>query len=672
MKGATPFASIHLTPDQARRYERQARQLLDDTLREYDAQVSACKSGKNPLHDKWQWKPLKTHEGLSVYKERQPTHPGLCPQASRTTRTSAGSSSTDSSITERPAKPTKAVAMAAYTPEMALATSSAAVTGSSPIASALVSGHINGSLHDVMYGLMATDSAELQLRLRYMMDAEVLDTAMISIVQTPSTTEPFNFLGLQWVVRGEASRVKSKSRRPRDFVLLVASGVVKHKVLGAAEAQDVGYYLCRSVEMQECGELESQGLTRGWLSTCSLFTPAKANSAQLDVFARGFVDFKGKMQDYQAANMITTILLAGVTEAALCGQSKKLSWLLNFKGAAAEFRRMQPESKAASNRCGICERKFGVLNSVATCNLCQVKMCSRCRVSRDLSFVKRRDAAMSLTQSRSWDEGHQASGQVRCLTAVLCKNCKMNASHMDARVMARREVEAGYGINDLARTAPVGGTETPVQHARTSFSCGSQSGSERSFTDSSSSQMRFWTPGNDTATLRGRDGEQRTAVAWTPGTDTSALRGNRDDKQHDEGVKPKVMIGRMDNAKSTFSDSAARSKLESSVSSFASTLPSPRDQESSQEESSFELTPYQSRQHQPQYAGEDPEITYTYAPQRAANVGSSQADFVRRMQELQMNADSVYQFTSKMNAKTRYRHQQFPSSNSSTSISELD
>ncbi|ETI38805.1 hypothetical protein F443_15558 [Phytophthora nicotianae P1569] len=637
MKGVTPFATVHITSEQAHRYECQARQLLDDTLREYNTHVVECNKGKNPLQDKWQWKPLKTHEGLHVYKERQPTHPELNPITNRASKTSVSSASDHSatSVTERP---TKAVAMAAYTPEMAHTASSAAVTGSSSIASVAVTGHIDGSLNDVLYGLIATDTAELQLRLRYMTDAEVLGTAMISCIQTPSSEKPFRFLGIQWLVRGEASRVKSSSRRPRDFVLLVASGTVLHRVPGASETQEIGYHLCQSVEMEECGELESQGLTRGWLSTCSVFTPA-IKAAQIDVFSRGYVDFKGKMQDYQAAGMMTTMMLAGITEAATCGQSKKLSWLLHFKGAAAEFRRMQPEAKTSSNRCGICERKFGVLSSVASCNLCQVKMCSRCRVSRDLSFVKRRDTATSITQCRSWDEG-QPSTQVRCLTTVLCKNCKMNASHMDARVMARREVEAGYDHTEMARTAPVGGIQTSVQQARSSLS-----DSDRD----TSTQMRFWAPGTDTNKHRGRE-----------------------DTQLDDVVKPKL-VSRMDSGKSNFSDSSVRSKLESSVSSFASTLPSPRDRDSGQEDSSSELTPYQPRQqHQPQYTNEDPEITYTYAPQRSANMGSSQADLVRRMQELQMKSESVYQFTSQMNANTRYRHQQFVRSNTSTSISELD
>ncbi|KAL3673144.1 hypothetical protein V7S43_002439 [Phytophthora oleae] len=601
MKGVTPFDSVLVTPDQSRRFERQVQQLLHETVREFDTHVSLCESSKNPLHDKWQWKPLKTHEGLSVFKERQPTHSELNPLPTRTTKTSADSTS---STTD---KPTAAVAMAAYTPEMAMVMSNATAPGCSSVASTLVTGHVDGSLSGVLYGLLAVDTAELQLRLRYMADTEMLDSTMLSCIQAPTATDPFQFVGLQWVVRGEASRVKASGKRPRDFVLLVASGVLQHKT------QEIGYYLCQSVELQECGELESQGLTRGWLSTCSLFTQVK-DSSQVNVFSRGFADFKGKLQDYQATNMMMTLMLNAVAEAATCGQSKKLSWLMHFKGAAAEFRRLHPQSTSSASRCGICERKFGVLHSVAACNLCQVNMCSRCRVSRELSFVKRKDPAPN---GRHLEEG----GQVRCMTVVLCKNCKMNASHLDAKAMACREVQASYGTHEMTQTAPVT-VQTPAQ-ARSS-----------EHSHSSETKMRFWTPGTDTAKLR--DGG---VVAWTPKTD---------DKE--EVAKPKVMIGRMDSSKS---------KLESSVSSFTSTLPSPRDRDS-QEDSSFELTPYQ-----PQYVSEAPEIPYSYT----GNKGNSQADLVRRMQELQMKSESVYKFTSQMNANTRFRHQQL---DASTSISELD
>ncbi|KAG7394626.1 hypothetical protein PHYBOEH_004958 [Phytophthora boehmeriae] len=527
--------------------------------------------------------------------------------------------------------------MAAYTPEAALSASASSVTSSVPFASAAVTGHVDGTLTDVMFGLMATDTAELQLRSHYMTDAESMDAAMICSIQSPSETKPFRSLGLQWAVRGEA-RFKSSSKGPRDFVFLVASGVVRHQVPGASATQEVGYHLCHSVDLPECGELASQGLVRGWMSTVSLFTQSKENPAHVDVFARGFVDFTGKMPDYQAANMTATLLLGGVAEASSCGQNKKLSWLLNSNGAAVEFRRNQPEANSRSNRCSICDRKFGVLHSVASCSLCQSKMCSRCRVNRDLSFINRSDATLSLTDSRSWDEGHSLNAQVRSLTAVVCKNCIMSSSHLDARVVARREIQ-GADFSMVGNTiASTGSSKAPEPRRRTSLSSSTHSGSERTFEvfeAGKPAKMKFWAPGGDKTALKSR-------VC-------------REDNEQDQLSQLKTLESK------TSQLEAARLKLQSSMRSSASTVPSPRDHE---HEQSFELTPYQQPRHQPQYVAEEPEISYTYNPQHSAN---SRADLVRRMAELHKTAESVYQFTSKMNAKTRHRHQQ-----QSTAISELD
>lgn len=576
MKGVAPFTPTLVTPDQALRYERQAQELLGDTLREFDAHVAACKSGENPLHDKWHWKALKMHESLDVYKERQPTHPALNVIPSKMSFETMSSHSFDSVI-DQPVKPAQAVAMAAFTPEMPLSASSEAVTGSSSIASVVITGHISGSLNDAMYGVVATDTAELQLRLRYMADAAVLDTAMINCIHKPSADEPFRFLGLQWLVRGEPSRKKTSSRHSRDFVLLVASGVVQHKVAATAEIQEIGYNLYQSVDIQDCEGLETPKLTRGWLSTCLLFAPIQNSQNHMSVFSRGFADFKGKMQDHQATSMMATLMLAGATQATTCGQHKKLSWLLSSKGAAEEFRQMQPKSEASLKCCGICERKFGILSSVASCNLCLVSICSRCRISRDLCFVKR---PSNITQHRNQSEDQDATIQVQRRVAVFCKNCKVTASNLDARVMVRRQVEAGK-------------------------------------------------------------------------------------KQRDDNSK----VCRISGGKTTFLDTPGDLKLESSDPLIALSLSSFQDRDSINEETRLELTSYKHRlQHQHQYAGEEPELSCIRLS--APDMESSQAELVRRMQELQMKSESVYQLTSQMNVGMRYQHI-YPS-NSSAFISELD
>ncbi|RLN87796.1 hypothetical protein BBJ28_00018711 [Nothophytophthora sp. Chile5] len=652
MKGVSPFAPVRVTPAQAAHYERQAQRLLEDSLREYDAHVTACQSDGNPLLNKWAWKPLKTHEALSVYKERHPQDPAVNPHFARRS-TSANSSSSSSD------RPTPVHATTACTPEMAFAMSSTPTTStSSPFASIALVGTVDGCLSDVMYGLAASETSELLLRSRYMTDSEALDGAVLRSIQTPSGCDPFRVLNLQWTLRGELSRVKTLARRPRDFVVLVASGVLQREVPGLAERQEIGYSLCQSVELPECPELQPQGFTRGWLSTCSLFTQSKTGANRVDVFARAFVDFSGKMAEYQAANMAATLLLNGVADAASCGQSKKLCWMLQRKGATAEMHHVQPAPRSDMSHCGICDRKFGVLSSVGTCNLCRVQMCSRCRLGRDLSCIVRGDD-MATQQSRSGDERQDDSNnQLRRLHAIMCKNCIMHVSHQDARVIARHEVEASQlGSEDEAKypTSSSEG-EIPVQHLRSSFSVSTQSGSELSLDPQTPSKMRVWAPGLDTAALRGRSAGLHHSKHKEPTSKSVVLIDETESKQ--------------DRLNASFQTPSVQYQAPSSAS--ISTTSSPQEQT----RQPLQLEPYQP-QHQPQYEQGEPNISYTYAPQHSASTGASQnrAELLRKMEELRMTAESVYQFTSQMNSNTRFRHQQYPvftASGSSTSISELD
>ncbi|KAL7679267.1 hypothetical protein Plhal304r1_c082g0167121 [Plasmopara halstedii] len=496
-----------------------------------------------------------------------------------------------------------------------------------------------------MYGAIATDTAELQLRLRYMTDTDMLDTAMISCLQMPSNDKPFRFLGVQWLVRGEPSRVKTSSRHHREFVLLVASGVVQHRV-SATKIQEIGYHLYQSVKLEECLKDSSSDITRGWISTCTLFVPTRENTCRIDVFSRGFADFKGKMQDYQATNMMTTLMLAGITEATTCGQNKKLSWLLNFLNAAQDFRQRHLDSKRSLKRCGICDRKFNVLTSVASCDLCLINVCSRCRVSHDLGMIRRNYSSHSITQSKIGSENQYVNGQVQCLPATLCKNCKMNASHMDARNMARRDVEAGYSLNETMSTK-----EESILTM-----------DQRTKPTSSSSKAENIDFGKYIGTLGTTDNVNvrrcdRFVELGATGTNVSR---SCSAVQLIDTVKPEAMACRIEKSSTTILETSNGFDLESS---FASTIPSQQDRDSNFDESCFEVTTYRSRlQHQPQYASEDP-----------VYVDCSQADLIRRMQQLQMKSESVYQFTSQMNANTQYRYQQaMPFDCRSSSISELD
>ncbi|TDH67764.1 hypothetical protein CCR75_006017 [Bremia lactucae] len=136
-------------------------------------------------------------------------------------------------------------------------------------------------------------------------------------------------------------------------------------------------------------------------------------------------------------------------------------------------------------------------------------------------------------------------------------------------------------------------------------------------------------------------------------------------KQRDDNSK----VCRISGGKTTFLDTPGDLKLESSDPLIALSLSSFQDRDSINEETRLELTSYKHRlQHQHQYAGEEPELSCIRLS--APDMESSQAELVRRMQELQMKSESVYQLTSQMNVGMRYQHI-YPS-NSSAFISELD
>ncbi|CAI5736201.1 unnamed protein product [Hyaloperonospora brassicae] len=675
MKGATPFPAVHVTPAEAHSYRCQVRQLLDETLRDFDAHVTARASGRSLLLDKWQWKRLKSLEGLCSYQERHPTHPQLTEalasrrSSSSLSQSSLGSLSSYASAAEHfgpPSVPTNAVAMAAFTPELtpSASSSSAAVPGASSVASVAVEGQLPGPLDDVMYGLAASDTAALHLRESYMPDPALLDAAVLCSIDRPSATTPFQCLGIHWLVRGAAARSKAGARRPRDFVVVVASGVVRHRVPGRAHAQAVGYALRQSIERSECGTLEARGLTRGWLSSCALFTAGDGRSSSgpyVDVFARAFADFKGSMQDHQAASKLHTYVLAGLVDAAACGQSKKLGRLLAARDTTAAFGADRP-----TGRCAICDRKFGVLSPALSCDLCRTPVCSRCRVARDLSLVKRSDAAAdssnrnSSSRRKRRSADHAPSGWLEKRSVTLCKNCKVNASHADARVVARQEAAA----------------------------CDEE---EAVDDDDEADASVAWTPGRRwDAFGRSKSDDSVTGDRWSDSDErrqsrcsayeaTASVRGSYDDRpMFEERTKTSADLRRSDSGKS-----------------FASTLPVADDQDREEAASHRELArlagasrpppppppPHlylQQQQlcYQPRYGGEAPELSCTSFSRQCrsqlSSSGTAPADLMRRMQELQMNAESVYQFTSKMNASTRFRHEPLVDRRSILSISELD
>ncbi|ETP10550.1 hypothetical protein F441_13818 [Phytophthora nicotianae CJ01A1] len=96
------------------------------------------------------------------------------------------------------------------------------------------------SLHDVLYGLVASDPAEFKLR-SVLMDCKVEDDVEVETIMAPSEAKPFEFMGVtRYVVH------RGCFHRPHEYVLVAATGEVFTSC-----GEHLGYQICQSVSISQ-------------------------------------------------------------------------------------------------------------------------------------------------------------------------------------------------------------------------------------------------------------------------------------------------------------------------------------------------------------------------------------------------------------------------------------
>lgn len=214
---------------------------------------------------------------------------------------------------------------------------------------------------------------------------------------------------------------------PRDFVYLEATGTTTRR-----DGVRVGYVLRHPLELATCGSLVHHNVHRGRLSMSVLYTPLEHNT--VDVFARGYVQLGGtKPPSASVTQNVTAAALLSAASVVVCAHNRKLAWLLRAQKRSGGANPAVPVVRSNMFACGMCSKKFGKLSSVGTCCVCCVQMCSRCRMARTLSFVDDSDDSV-----RTADLAH--------VSGVFCKNCIAHANQASAFDVASDEVRRGrYG-----------------------------------------------------------------------------------------------------------------------------------------------------------------------------------------------------------------------------------
>ncbi|KUF88691.1 hypothetical protein AM587_10010468 [Phytophthora nicotianae] len=297
--------------------------------------------------------------------------------------------------------------------------------------SLLLLGTVDGTVEDVMYGVVATTDAAMKINSTYVNDG-MLDTKMLCELVEPSKENPFYHVGIKWKLFSE-----------RDYVSLDTTGILR-----LTNGERVGYNLSHSVAFPDLPEFQKHGVLRGNVSVCSLYR--QKTLATVECYVRGFFDFPTKNE------MLNNVVLQAVASQWLsfgrkveCGRMKKLAWRLRrnsldarspdgsnasncSSNASSQSGRLSPPS-ARPGACARCSHSFGFLGtSREICRSCMQSFCNRCSVKKVVCTMTP-DGRTVLEKKRRF-----------------CRECIEDVAMSDTLAIAREELafDQGEGFLD--------------------------------------------------------------------------------------------------------------------------------------------------------------------------------------------------------------------------------
>ncbi|KAL3659417.1 hypothetical protein V7S43_015688 [Phytophthora oleae] len=494
------FPPLELSENQEQNYEQLANALIKATLAEYDQFV---------MHDRKRvdarrWKTVRTRDGVSIYRER--VVDGVRPQApaslalyqsaisatsSRPSQNARRSGPLTSDLSDgrnptislnsgrgfvppsprknRDVDPTEdsrdttgndSYSSGGLLSEPRITTGAYANLdddATSSLPRLLAVGNLRGSLDDVMYGVVSPNASSVRLRSSYLGD-HIADCAVLREIKSPSSADPFRFLGIKWFVRAK-HRGAARIVLPRDFVVLEFSGIMMRP-----DNSRVGFHLMHSIDIPTCRELHEHRILRAKVSSCYIFEETRNNRVQ--VFMTASVDPSGHVFNRMAVRSAAAAL-SNCWKSVSCAHNKKLAFCLQNERPSAtgmssitssrgghalgasvirstrgglsaltpvnessvrESTAMEPVSQRSNysstahrRQCGVCRGKTGVLSKTVLCQLCCEQICNRCRIVRKLS-------------------SDTLNSQVTQSSINFCKKCVASVSDESALEIARQEL----------------------------------------------------------------------------------------------------------------------------------------------------------------------------------------------------------------------------------------
>ncbi|EGZ14938.1 hypothetical protein PHYSODRAFT_333229 [Phytophthora sojae] len=287
----------------------------------------------------------------------------------------------------------------------------------------LLVGTIQGSLNDVMYGVLNPTADSMRLKSSYVGD-KFASCAVLATMERPTPSDPFRSHTLKWF-EGDHPYIFRPIVKNRDFVFMEATGVTT-----LAGGERVGYHVMHSVTFP--GAREMNGNVRAHMAVCAFYR--QQSDGVVEVFTKTTANPGGHVAPAIAVKYGANALLSAQSLVD-CAHAKKLAWVVSTRARAASTTSTCSSSSSSSCRDfradsgGICftcgERSISspLLSRSGACTLCTRPICPTCRVKKSLRFV-------------AW------TGGVAKHKMKFCGPCVREARRLDARALACDEFGA--------------------------------------------------------------------------------------------------------------------------------------------------------------------------------------------------------------------------------------
>lgn len=163
----------------------------------------------------------------------------------------------------------------------------------------MVTGHMEGDLHDSCFGAHVDSTESLRKREKYTGE-DVLDSQVLQQLRGPSSQDPFHFTGIIWIIfTGSFLPVV----RRRDAVFLHSVGRTRN-----SKGEFIGYSLYHCVKLPSVPPFPSRKLKRIFGSYC--FLRRQMSPYKMDVYMKGWLTPFGETAEFSVPSGITNFLFA--------------------------------------------------------------------------------------------------------------------------------------------------------------------------------------------------------------------------------------------------------------------------------------------------------------------------------------------------------------------------